>query len=259
MPATRAIGPSGWPAGSIACRAAAALLAAGVLAAFAAAAPAEVAPPRGQRFVEVTAPSPERRYLEWISIFNEARRAALYSDDFLAALPDADPADFLAAAMAARRAAIRSPAASLADLVTYLPCDLLTKVDVASMAHGLECRQPFLDHRVVELAAQMPIGPKFRWGRGKRILHEAFRRPAAAGIRRPSGLCRTAGPLVSRPAQGHGPRRAARPPGDGAGGYFRREAIERLLAEHESRRFDHSYRLWSLLVLEWWHRQWVDA
>ena len=101
---------------------------------------------------------PARRYLEWIAIFGEARRAALYSDEFVAALPDADPLEFLAAALA--RCNRRDPvtAFSLADLVTYLPCDLMTKVDIASMAHGLECRQPFLDYRVVELAARMPGG-----------------------------------------------------------------------------------------------------
>ena len=99
---------------------------------------------------------PLRRYLEWIAIFNEARRAELYSDEFLATLPDADPLEFLAAAW--RREPRRDPVTSisLADLVTYLPCDLMTKVDIASMAHGLECRQPFLDYRVVELAARMP-------------------------------------------------------------------------------------------------------
>ena len=65
-------------------------------------------------------------------------------------------------------------AVSLADLLTYLPCDLMTKVDTASMAFGLECRQPFLDHRVVELAARMPASEKFRRGRGKQILRETF-------------------------------------------------------------------------------------
>ena len=77
----------------------------------------------------------------------------------LAALPDADPLEFLTAALGRdATAAMPVTAVSLADLVTYLPCDLMTKVDTASMAFGLECRQPFLDHRVVELAARMPSG-----------------------------------------------------------------------------------------------------
>ena len=60
----------------------------------------------------------------------------------------------------------------------------MTKVDIASMAHGLECRQPFLDYRVVELAAGMPAALKFHHGRGKRILREVFANLLPPAIRR---------------------------------------------------------------------------
>ena len=62
----------------------------------------------------------------------------------------------------------------LADLETVLPNDMLHKVDLTSMAHGLEVRAPFLDHRVVELAFAMPAEMKLRRGIGKAILREAF-------------------------------------------------------------------------------------
>ena len=115
---------------------------------------------------------PARRYLEWIAIFGQSRRDALYSDGFAGQLSGDDPLQFLDAALARadRRDAVT--AFSLADLVTYLPGDLMTKTDIASMAHGLECRQPFLDHRVAELAARMPRRLKFRRGRGKLILRD---------------------------------------------------------------------------------------
>ena len=144
---------------------------------------------------------PARRYLEWIAIFGEARReAALQRRLLRPRCPRPTRWSFSPPRLA--RCDRRDPvtAFSLADLVTYLPCDLMTKVDIASMAHGLECRQPFLDYRVVELAARMPRRLKFRRGRGKRILRETFadllprRDPAAAE----NGLRRAAGPLVPR-------------------------------------------------------------
>jgi len=211
-----------------------------------------------KRFVEVLGHSPERRYLDWVSIFNETRRGELYTDEFVASLPDQDPLEFLASGFA--RASRRDPiaTASIADLVTYLPCDLMTKVDVASMAHGLECRQPFLDHRVVELAAAMPSRLKYRRGRGKRILTETFanllpkpiRRRAKMGFGVPldhwfrnelRDFAREI--LLDRQTVGRG--------------YFQPEAVERLWNDHQTSRFDHSMRLWSLLVLELWQREWL--
>jgi asparagine synthase (glutamine-hydrolysing) len=210
------------------------------------------------RFAEALSLSPQRRYLDWVALFNESRRAELYSESFLAQLPEADPFDFLAQGFAQARTRDPVTAASVADLLTYLPCDLLTKVDVASMANSLECRAPFLDHRLVELAMRMPIDLKLRGGRGKWILRQAFPEllPAA---------------LVRRPKMGFGVPLAAwfrGPLGDYARqillepratqrGYFRSEVVRGLLDEHAAGTFDHGYRLWGLLFFELWCRRWL--
>jgi len=215
---------------------------------------------RFKRFTECLSQRPQRRYLEWIAIFNEARRAELYSESLLASLPDIDPLEFLAAAWAQSTGRDPVTAASLADLVTYLPCDLMTKVDIASMAHGLECRQPFLDYRVVELAARMPLSLKFRRGRGKRILLEAFADllPPAVLRRGKMGF----GVPLDRWFRGplaHFTKDLLLSPKTLDRGLFRPEAVRRLVDDHLEGRFDHSYRLWALVVLELWQRCWLDG
>ncbi len=149
---------------------------------------------------------------------------------------------------------------ALADLTTYLPCDLMTKVDIASMANSLECRQPFLDVRFVELAASLPIAWKFRRGRGKLLLRRAFGHmlPEAIWNRRKMGFGvpldhwfrnelkpMTHDVLLSDVAKGRG--------------LFRESYVARLVQDHEQAVFDHSRRLWALLFLECWMRQWCDA
>lgn len=214
---------------------------------------------RLRRFSEALAEPPLRRYLEWIAVFRECQRAALYSQDFLDVLPDADPLDFLASA--ARRSSQRDPvtAICLTDLLTYLPCDLMTKVDIAAMAHGLETRPPLLDHRVVELAARMPLRHKFRRGRGKEVLRYAFgdllpgpiRRRAKMGFGVPLDHW-FRGPLADLARQVLLDRRTL------GRGLFRPEAVTTLVESHLAGQADHSYRLWALLVLEMWQRQWLD-
>ncbi|MCA9145889.1 MAG: asparagine synthase (glutamine-hydrolyzing) [Planctomycetaceae bacterium] len=213
---------------------------------------------RFKRFSEFLGKTPQRRYLEWIAIFNESRRAALYRDDFVERLPDSDPFSFLGNAWSRAGARDVVTGASLADLTTYLPCDLMTKVDIASMAHSLEVRQPFLDYRVVEFAASLPLSLKFRRGKGKLLLRRAFGHllPNAIWNRRKMGFGvpldhwfrnelreLTHDTLLSESSRIHS--------------YFRRDAVQKLVTEHESRQFDHAYRLWSLLVLELWLREWV--
>lgn len=214
---------------------------------------------RLKRFAEVLSQPCQRRYLNWIGIFNEAQRAGLYSDEFLARLPDQDPLDFLAAAWQRSSHRDAVTASSLADLITYLPCDLMTKVDIASMAHGLECRQPILDYRVVELAARMPARYKYRLGRGKRILLDTFahllpkellhRNKMGFGVPLPRWF---RGPLAGFTRDTLlAPRTLER-------GLFRPEAVRRLVSDHLDGRFDHSSRLWALMVLELWQRRWLD-
>ncbi|MHB8898777.1 MAG: asparagine synthase (glutamine-hydrolyzing) [Thermoguttaceae bacterium] len=215
---------------------------------------------RFKRFAESLALPHWQRYLGWIAIFNESRRAELYSDDFVARMPDDDPVRFLLDA--ATRCTRRDPvtATSLVDLVTYLPCDLMTKVDIASMAHGLECRQPLLDYRVVELAARLPLERKFRRGKGKRILLEAFEDLIPREIvRRPKmgfGVPLDhwfRGPLSSFAREVLCDSRTRQR------GLFDPPVVDRLLEEHVAGRFDHAYRLWALLFLELWQRQWLDC
>ena len=212
---------------------------------------------RWQRFCQAFQQAPDRRYLDWISIFRESQRATLYREDFLEKLDDGDPADFVLRAW--KRVARRSPVttAALTDLVTYLPCDLMTKVDVASMAHSLECRQPFLDYRLVELAASLPASYHFNRG-GKRLLQSTFSEwlPEWVWKRPKMGFAvpldhwfrdelreLTHDTLLSESAH--------------INNYFRRETIEQLVSQHESKQFDHAYRLWALLVLELWSSEWM--
>ena len=212
------------------------------------------------RFAEVLSMPAERRYLEWICIFNESRRGQLYSTDFLASLPDSDPFGFLNSAF--NRVKARDPvtAASLVDLVTYLPCDLMNKVDIASMAHGLECRQPLLDYRLVEFVAAMPIQLKQHGTQSKRILKNTFRDllPSQIRNRRKMGF---GVPLEQwfRGALADFTRDVLLDHRSLNRGFFRPEAIRELVDDHQSGKFNHAHRLWTLIVLELWCREWLDS
>jgi asparagine synthase (glutamine-hydrolysing) len=147
------------------------------------------------------------------------------------------------------------------DTETYLPGDLLVKVDRMAMSTALEVRSPFLDYRVYEHAAAMPGAMKLRGRTTKWALKEIARRRGLPDD------------LVDRRKQGFGipigswfrddlrtwvedllldPRTLDR-------GYFRPAGVRALVEEHVSGRADHTYRVWNLAMLELWHRQWIDA
>jgi len=211
------------------------------------------------------------RYLGWMTTFDEAGRLSLYSDTQLDLLASAaslqpeqastDPASLLAQACALAGRRDKVTQAMVADLLTYLPGDLLAKVDFASMAHGLECRGPFLDHRVVELAAAMPLDRKlrFRPGRSKLVLKRAFADllPKSIRTRRKMGF----GVPVGRWFQAelkHELQGILLDRSTLDRGLFRSDTVGTLVAEHLEGRREHGHRLWALVMLELWFRNHID-
>jgi asparagine synthase (glutamine-hydrolysing) len=150
--------------------------------------------------------------------------------------------------------------ANWSDIHTYLPDDLMVKVDVASMAHGLESRSPLLDHVLMEWAAGVPHQIKMAHGETKALFksamepylpHELLYRPKM-GFSCPidhwlrSELKELAyDVLLSPSARGRG--------------LFRATYVRRLLDEHCMSARDHQTRLWALLMLELWFRMWIDS
>ena len=143
---------------------------------------------------------------------------------------------------------------TIVDLETYLPGDILTKVDRMTMAVSLEARVPLLDHPLVEFAASLPASLKFRNDRGKHLFREAISTivPAKVLTRPKRGFAVPLaawfrGPLAHR-VDG---LRAAR---GGAARWLDATAVRRIIDEHQAGRRDHSPLLWRLQVLDLWLR-----
>jgi asparagine synthase (glutamine-hydrolysing) len=203
--------------------------------------------------------TPAQQYLDWVAVFPPAMLRAGYTPDTLERLSFDEPTQWFDALFDSIDAAPAERAA-WTDLHSYLPYDLLTKVDIASMAVSLECRCPFLDHELVEFAFSLPL--QWRIGRlgGKHILKDW-----AAGLLPPE--------VLRRGKQGFGVpigewfRRDLRDMLESrllaadslTTSLFRRPWIESLLAEHQSARANHEHRLWALLMLELWRTHWADA
>lgn len=146
------------------------------------------------------------------------------------------------------------------DLVTYLPDQLLVKMDVTTMAHSLEARSPLLDKGVLELAARIPADLKIRGYRTKYLLKRLAERyvPGEVIYRRKQGFTMPIATWLRGELGGSLKQMLLSPEALGRG-YFRPEAVRHLIEEHQSGRADHADRLWTLLVLEIWFRLFVDG
>ncbi len=145
------------------------------------------------------------------------------------------------------------------DVRSYLPFDLLVKVDITSMANSLEARSPFLDHEVMEIAARLPVSYKLRGRTSKYLLKRAFADilPPENVNRRKLGFGIPIGDWLRGPLRDL--LRDSLLSGPGATrGYFRLERIEQIVDEHLGGQADHGFPLWNLLMLELWHAEVVD-
>jgi asparagine synthase (glutamine-hydrolysing) len=134
--------------------------------------------------------------------------------------------------------------------------EILTKVDLRSMAHWLEVRSPMLDYRVVELACRMPLSFKLHGMRTKRILRDvaADRIPPAILNRSKYGFQVPLGAWFKDELRGWAGERLLNPDH----GYFRAEYVEKLWTEHQQGRRDNAFRIWLLLVFNEWYRQFIS-
>ncbi|WP_168566564.1 asparagine synthase (glutamine-hydrolyzing) [Crateriforma spongiae] len=213
---------------------------------------------RAKRFAEALGQSSPQRYMNWLQIFSFTMRAELYNDAFVQQLPADDPIEFLLAAWDRSEGRDLMTRASTSDVVTYLPCDLMTKVDIAAMAHGLEVRQPMLDYRLVEFAATLPIELKRRGSRGKLLLQDAFgslipgeiftRKKMGFGVPIATWFRNELKPMVHDTLLADDARVSQ---------FLRPDSVADLVAAHENHQQNHCYRLWNLLFLELWLRRWT--
>ena len=146
------------------------------------------------------------------------------------------------------------------DVQTYLPGDLLVKMDIASMAHSLEVRSPLLDHRLMELAASFPGSWKLSGRTTKRIFKDALDRgfPDHLLDRSKWGF---AVPIAAwfRSDLRDLPQEILLDPRSLDRGFFQEDRLRALIGQHQNGGWDHSEKLWALIQLELWLRTFVDV
>jgi asparagine synthase (glutamine-hydrolysing) len=214
----------------------------------------------GRNFIYNVSLDPIERYLDSVSIFTRLNKKSLYTSQFREEITSENSVGQMFSELAAK-VKTGSPVDPLLyiDSKTYLPGDIMTKVDRMSMAVSLEARAPLLDHKLIDFVTTIPSHLKLKGSETKHIMKRAV-----------SGL--VPDEILYRPKQGFGvpiqewinqqlkvrivdtltdARTRQR-------GYVDTRYLDVLLDEHWRGRRDHSAKLWALLMLELWHREFVD-
>jgi asparagine synthase (glutamine-hydrolysing) len=212
-----------------------------------------------KRFIQAASLPKRERYMRWVSVFDTQAKQDLYSDDFAQEMANVHPSSLLDPWFAQANGSGIVDAALLTDIMTYLPNDLLVKVDIASMAVSLEARSPFLDHHVIEFAASLPERFKLRGLTTKYLLKKVLHKllPAENLERRKMGFGVPIGhwfrgqmqpflreTLLSEKALSRG--------------LFKPNSVKQMIELHTRGERDFAHQLWTLLMLELWFNRFID-
>jgi asparagine synthase (glutamine-hydrolysing) len=216
---------------------------------------------QARRFLEVAGQPAPQRYLRWIGYFSPDGKPAFYSSEFMERLAGYRAEPWLFGMWDQLVAGGLEPLDRMLalDVESYLPYDLLVKMDIATMANSLEARSPFLDHEVMEFCACLPARYKLRRMQHKYLLRKAGSRllPRETLARRKMGFGVPVGNWMRGELRSWvedlllSPRALKR-------GYFQPEALRQFVWAHLDGRQDQSFQLWALLWLELWHQEFVD-
>jgi asparagine synthase (glutamine-hydrolysing) len=215
---------------------------------------------KARRFLGSLHQPMETRYGCWLTYFRPEAKERLYSEAFREQAGPTAGRPWLESLFAEAEGLDPVDASMSVDVRSYLPFDLLVKVDITSMANSLEARSPLLDHEVMELAARLPARYKLIGRTSKYLLKRAFADllPSENVSRRKMGFGVPVGGWFRGLLRGLlrdsllSGRATAR-------GYFRPAEVSRLVNLHLEGRADHTFQLWNLLMLELWHREVLES
>lgn len=200
------------------------------------------------------------RYVNYLRYFSNEMKDEIYTDNFKQKISTVDSFNIVAEKFNKAGTKDKMDQCLYADFSTYLPDDLLVKVDIDSMAVSLEGRSPFLDHEFLELTAKIPFNLKLkRLNNKKYILKEALRDfvPDEVMFRPKMGLSVPIDVWFRGELKKYAHEMLL---SDNAidRNIFKKEAIQKLLDEHVNTKISHAYRIWALITLELWFQEYFD-
>jgi len=211
------------------------------------------------RLISGLSETPARRNVDWFCFFTNDAKQNLYSDKMKSEIKS-DAYCYLQNIFETAKADNIMDRTYYTDVNAYLPEDLLVKMDIASMANSLEARSPFLDQKVMEFSASLPSSWKLRGFNTKYILKKTFKGflPEKIINRGKMGFGIPVGKWFRTDWKDYF-RATVLSEKACSRGYFKKAALERIYEEHVSGKRDHGYRMWALLMLELWHKAYIDG